>query len=370
MWVLIALPEVLDPLDYLQWFRDQPPPTFDLAGTDLRASGPDQTRLIPSILESEDSASTPSVVEQLATEYDVPASQVCLTSGARHAYLLAILAIRGADRSATKGLVETPCFEPLHRTPAGLGFEIEYVKRHAPSYELEPRRVATAIDDHTAFLAITNRHNPSGHLHHRDALRSMVEALEPRNSTLIVDEVYAPYGRRDPDGAFGGPTAAGLPRTFVVGSVTKFHGLGEIRLGWLIAPEELTEHIGGITMHFPTVGTPNRLLGAWALSSDRVHERATRFARENHRQLLKFVNERDDLNGIVHDGASFGFLTHSSLSGDKLVALAREAGILLVPGRFFGEAERVRIGLGGDPGEVEQALGAFARLLDDLDQPV
>jgi aspartate/methionine/tyrosine aminotransferase len=54
------------------------------------------------------------------------------------------------------------------------------------------------------------------------------------------------------------------------------------------------------------------------------------------------------------------------VDGNRVSEAAWEEGVLVVPGRFFGDERAVRISLGGDPAAMADALGAFGRVLDTL----
>lgn len=358
---------MLAPIEYLQWYRNQPPADHDLGGTDLRPDHPDRTKLVPDALaDVDDPPDGEGAGSILADEYGVDTANVFLASGARHAHLLGVMVALGAADEEAAALIEDPAFEPLYSTPAGFGARVDRFERPAPRYELDPDRVAAGLEPDTAYVTVTNRHNPSGYRSERSELAAVADATADRGAVLLSDEVYAPYGPEAEDGAFGGPTAAGLPNTVVIGSLTKFHGVGELRVGWLVVPDELRDLVAGITMHFPTVGTPNRILADRALSTDRLVERARRYVRANHELLSDFVADRPDLRGVIHDGATFGFVGHEDAGGDDVVAAAREEGLIVIPGRFFGDPDRVRMGLGREPDEMRDALDRFASALDRL----
>ena len=57
---------------------------------------------------------------------------------------------------------------------------------------------------------------------------------------------------------------------------------------------------------------------------------------------------------------------HDLLDGDELTERALDAGVLVVPGRFFGMREGVRVSLGRAPDDCRAALEAFGRVLDEL----
>jgi len=84
---------------------------------------------------------------------------------------------------------------------------------------------------------------------------------------------------------------------------------------------------------------------------------------ENAALLRSFVAERPDLSGTVHPGAPFAALAVEGRDGDDLAAAAWEAGVLVVPGRFFDTDDRVRVALGRSPEENAAALTAFESVL-------
>lgn len=45
---------MLAPIEYLQWYRSQPPADHDLGGTDLRPGHPDGSKLVPDALADVD----------------------------------------------------------------------------------------------------------------------------------------------------------------------------------------------------------------------------------------------------------------------------------------------------------------------------
>lgn len=357
---------MLEPLEYLQWYRSQGSIQYDLGGTDLRTHTREGRTLIPDpIADVQQPPDDVGISSILSDEYDLDAT-VSVASGARHAHLLGVMAALGRSDGDRVALVETPTFEPLFRTPEGFGARIDRFERPAPTFELDPDRIAAAITPETDLVTISNRHNPSGNLANRELLADVAEIVDAHDAILLCDEVYAPYTPDPGEGPFGGPTAAGLPSTAAIGSLTKFHGIGELRIGWLVHSEELNEPIGALNMHFPTVGAPNHVLGTRALYSDVLVNRARRLIRANHELLTDFMDEHRELEGIIHEGVTFGFIGHERASGNKLASVAKEEGILVIPGRFFGDPDRVRIGLGKEPEAMQHALELFENALERL----
>lgn len=359
---------MFEPMPYLEWIHGRPAEaTYDLGSSDLRTYHPDG-EVVPGPLEGlAQPADPPALSASIAAEYGVDESQVVVAAGATHANFLAIataLALADGD----KVVVEKPGYGPLVHTPAGLGGDIQRFRRPAEEgFELDPERVNGAITDQTALVTVTNRHNPSGRLTSREELAAVAAAAEETESRLLVDEVYGPYVEEDGDGAFGGVTAAGLRGVVATGSLTKFHGLGGLQIGWLVADEPFAERARTVRSHVPAVAAPSRALakrffahGEELVAASREH------LRRNNELLSSFVTGRKELSGRIPDGCTFGFVEHERADGDELAEAAWDADILVVPGRFFHTPEGVRLSAGRDTEEVRAGLEAFGELLDEL----
>ncbi|WP_254536533.1 pyridoxal phosphate-dependent aminotransferase [Halomarina litorea] len=358
---------VFEPIAYLEWIAGRPDAaTHDLGSSDLRSPSPDRG-VVPPVLADRSDPTDGTVESLLADVYDHPESGVHVTAGATHAnWLVGATCLSRADESAEpRVLVESPGYEPHAATPRGLGGRVERFER--PAGRLDPDTVDEALTPDTELVVCTNRHNPTGRLADRGTLRAVAERVADVDATLLVDEVYAPYGTNAGTGPFGGVTAAGLPNTVVAGSLTKFFGLGGLRVGWVLGEASTVERMERVGWHLPVVAGPSRALARRALAhrealSARAHERVA----ENHALLSAFLDDRSDLSGTVHEGCPFALLAHEAADGDRVARRAWDESVLVVPGRFFDRPGAVRVSLGLAPEEMERALSAFGTALDAL----
>jgi len=362
-------------IEYLEWIEGRPAAALhDLAASDLRGDRDTGTAMPDILADHADPPAGVSLETQLATLYGVDPEQVLVTAGASHANFLAVAAALDIARedgvASPRALVETPGYEPLVKTPTGLGAAVDRVPRPAEDdYAIDPDRVADAITDETAVVTITNRHNPSGRRLDRGTLAETAAAVRAEGARLLVDEVYAPY-TRDPvgDGPFGGPTAAGLGDVVVTNSLTKFFGLGDVRIGWLVADADFVARARRVLGHVPTVAETGRALGRRTLHArEALVDRAQTLLAENGTLLEAFVADTPTIRGPVYDGATFAAIGHDTVGGDDLAAAAADAGILVVPGRFFGAPDRVRVSVGRSHRDCAASLEALASVLEDLD---
>ena len=360
------------PIEYLEWISGRPEQAaHDLGTSDLGAARPP---VAAPATDHEDPIAD--LRGAIAAEYGVKRERVLVTAGATHANFVAFATAlgRGEDDAAEEPaqprvLVEKPGYEPLRATPAGLGAQIDrFVRPVEEGYPLQAHRVSAAAQDDTCLVVVTNRHNPSGTVVGRDVLRETARAAEDEGATLLVDEVYAPFDAEPVgSGAFGGPTAAGMPNAVVTGSVTKLFGLGSLRIGWLVGPAAFVERARSVAWHVPTVSEANAAIVADVLDEAATwSERSRDVIATNYDLLASFVADRPDLEGFVAPGCPFAFLAHDEADGDRVVQAASERDLLVVPGRFFNDSDRFRASLGGEPSAMQEALATLERVLDDL----
>ncbi|ELZ85094.1 pyridoxal phosphate-dependent aminotransferase [Haloferax elongans ATCC BAA-1513] len=378
-------------IPYLDWIIGRTDEvTHDLATSDLRPTSEFEGLVPPSLAGLPDPTDA-TLTGQLADRYGVSESNVLVTAGATHANFLAACALldrverRSHETDATDAadatdspdspdapkpqvLVEKPGYQPLCETPEALGARVDRFLR-PPEFDhaLEPHRIESAAIDTFAYAMVTNRHNPSGRLATRAELAEMAHHAADAGGYLLVDEVYAPYVDPADDGPFGGVTAAGLPNVVVTGSLTKFYGLGGLRVGWLVGPEAVVARARQASMHLPSVADPSMKLARRALhNSEQLDAAAREHLSANHELLASFLAERPNLDGRIHAGGSFALFEHETHSGGEVVEAALDGDVLVVPGRFFDRSDAFRISLGGDPDAMAAALDAFGSVLDEL----
>jgi aspartate/methionine/tyrosine aminotransferase len=377
---------VFPDIAYLDWIAGRPEAAeYDLGSSDLRRAPARPEEVVPPALEAV-VAGEATLSERLAEIYAVEPENVLVTAGATHANFIAVAtavtaAAVAAEETAADGdgeseveaaqprvLVEKPGYEPLLATPQVVGAMVDrFLRKPEEGYPLDPDRVAGAAVEDTALVAASNRHNPTGRLTDRETLEDVARVVGDADARLLVDEVYAPFQTDPADGPFGGPTAAGLSNTVVTNSLTKFFGFGDVRIGWLIADADFVERARSVSHYVPGVAEPSRRLAGRALAAaDRLAEESRDCVRANREALASFVEEREDLTGRVEPGCSYAFLAHDAADGDEVAAAAWDAGVLVVPGRFFDNEERFRVGACGDPERVRAGLDRFGDVLDSL----
>ena len=349
--------------EYLRWAKTRPPVRYDLASSGVPHL---PLRDLPVTIGDLEIGGTgaygwPPLQRAIAERYRVDEACVVAAMGASMANALALAAlVRPGDRV----LVEHPTYEPLVAAARWLGAEVRYFARRADDgFRLDPAEVEREMAPGTRAVVVTSLHNPSSALAGDDALREVGELAARAGARVIVDEVYL-----DALWEAAPRTAFHLGETFVsTNSLTKVYGLAGLRCGWILAEPALAERMWRLTELFNNIGVhaAERLSLVAFRNLDALARRSRALLDANAAALNRFYAVSGDFLDArphAHGTVSFPRLRRGDV--DALCALLAERyETAVVPGRFFGMADHLRIGLGVDSAAFAEGLDRLGRAL-------
>ncbi len=313
-------------------------------------------------LEEVDPYGPREVAERIAARHGLEPGEVFLSGGGSSMglFLVCLALLERGDLV----LAEIPGYQALHRVPLLAGARVEPLPR-PPDGEARVDREALeeGLSRGARMVLLTNLHNPTGALMGARELEEVARACARAGAVLVVDEVFAeflPLEKRP-------PAAHSLHGEAVtLASFTKAFGLGSLRAGWIMASEERVRRLEQVNdmvqVANPTL--PFRVL-------QRVLEREEAVRGWIEKELARVAKARDRLasSPLLDFPSPAGGVTLFARfpgvedTGELCRFLAEEKGVHLVPGAFFGDPSRVRIGL-ALPGEaLDRAVQALLESL-------
>jgi aspartate/methionine/tyrosine aminotransferase len=305
------------------------------------------------------------LIEALARHLRVSPENVVLVSGgtamANHVAMAALLG------PGDELLVEEPAYSLMAGVARYLGATVVSFPRSARhGFRVDPDEVKRRITPRTRVILLTNLHNPSSVATDPDTLRALGALAREARARVLVDEVYLEALFEEAP-----PTALLLgPEFLVTSSLTKVYGLSGLRCGWILAAPALALELWRLQDIF-AASAPHAAerLSVIALQHlPQLRERARAILAANRPHLEAFLDARDDLDVVrtSHGTTSFPRLRHVPV--DAFCAHLREKyETTVVPGRFFGAPEHVRIGITStDTDMVREGLARVGQALDDL----
>jgi aspartate/methionine/tyrosine aminotransferase len=302
------------------------------------------------------------LLQAIARRYRVP--QECVVSAVGTS-LANYLALAATTEPGDEILVEQPTYELILSTARYLGLEIRRFPRPAKNnFAVDPAEVERNLTPRTRVIALCNLHNPSGALLSDSTLREIGNLARRSGAYVMVDEVYremlfesAPQSsfHLDPE------------RFIVTNSLTKAYGLSGLRCGWVLAAPELARRMFRINdLHGATFAHPAELLSVIAFEKLAQIAAHMKSILDTNRKLLQdFLRSRDDLEYFWPQYGTIVFPRLKNGSVEDLCRLLREEfETSIVPGRFFEDPQRFRVGVGTPTELVKEALQQFSRGLD------
>lgn len=225
-----------------------------------------------------------------------------------------------------------PVHVPLYRTDNGWMFDREELK--------------AAFNERTKAIIICNPNNPTGKVFSREELEFIAELCKEFDVLAFTDEIYEHITYNidedgDPLDHISMATIEGMrDRTVVVNSLSKTYSVTGWRVGYCIAPPDITSAIRKVH-DFLTVGAANPLqhAGAYALSLPPSYY--TDLQKEYQRKrdiiipVLKDAGFKCDTPEgayyVMTDISGFGFADDVEFTKH----LIREIGVAVVPGSSF-----------------------------------
>jgi aminotransferase len=239
---------------------------------------------------------------------------------------------------------EVIVFEPFYENYGAdtvlSGAVPRYVPLHAvDGFALDRDRLAAAVTPRTRGIIVNSPNNPTGKVFDRSELEAIRDLCVKHDLVAFTDEIYEHIVY---DGAQHVPLATleGMAgRTCTISALSKTFSVTGWRVGWVIAPPELTAAVRKVH-DFLTVGAPAPLQEAGAV--------AVRMGNDYYQGLSAFYLRRRDLlvdilataglTPIVPRGAYYTMVDCSPFAADDVAFSTRliaELGVACVPGSSF-----------------------------------
>ncbi len=266
-----------------------------------------------------------------------PDKEIVVTCGSTEAMMAAMMTVAN---SGDKVIVFSPFYENYGADTILSGAEPIYVPLIPPDFGFDADVLENAFRQNVKALILCNPSNPCGKVFTRDELQIIADLATKYDAYVITDEVYE-HIVYDPYEHVYISTLPGMrPRTICCSSLSKTYSITGWRLGYTIAPEEITDRIKKVH-DFLTVGAAAPLQEAVIPGLEFGQDYYDRLKSTYTRKKDLFIKGLDDL-GIAHtdpQGAYYVMLDISEFGYDSdldfCVKMAEKVGVAAVPGSSF-----------------------------------
>lgn len=266
-----------------------------------------------------------------------PEREITVCCGSTEAMISSMLAIINPGD-------EVVVFEPFYENygPDAIlsGATPRFVKLQPPNWTFDPDELAAAFGPRTKAIILNTPNNPTGKVFEHAELECIRDLCVRWNAFAITDEIYE-HMLYDGAGHISPATIEGLgDRTITINALSKTYSVTGWRVGWAIAPPEVTSAIRKVH-DFMTVGAAAPLQEAGVVAMSMPAEYYDKLARD-------YLTRRDRLLAILTQAGfrcfkprgAYYIMTDISAFGfpdDVAFAkyLVKEIGVAAVPGSSF-----------------------------------
>jgi aspartate/methionine/tyrosine aminotransferase len=293
--------------------------------------------------------------------FEVTADQICVTVGAEEALFTALMVIMNSGDEVLIPDPGFPAYESIVKIAGGIAKSYQLYREN--NFSLKYKHVEKNITNKTKAIILNSPNNPSGAVYSSEELMKLAELLEKRSIIAISDEVYRDiYFEERPDSI-----ANYVHNYVVVNSLSKSYSMTGWRLGWCIAPPELSKPLANF--HQLAVACAPKIsqkVALFALKGFAEKEKMRNIEELRRRRdlAMRCVEKYTDLEFVKPSGTFYLFidvLSKIPKYGNSLeisLSLLSKEKVVTIPGLAFGKGGEgyLRISFASSPEQIEEGI--------------
>jgi aspartate/methionine/tyrosine aminotransferase len=312
----------------------------------------------------------PELRENIAAMYkDAAAENVLVTTGAIEANYNAINALLAPGDEM---IIMLPNYMQIWGIAKNQNlnlktFHLREVNKWAPDLQ----ELNEMVTENTKLIALCNPDNPTGYILKENEMNAVINTADQVGAWILADEVYAGAERLTEEQT---PSFYGrYDKVIAVGSLSKSYGFPGLRIGWVVGPSDIVDHIWA--RHEYTTLSATMLsnhIAAFVLSPGvrpRIIQRTRDYIRNGFPILEQWMNDHGNTFSFTPpQAAAIAFVRyHLDINSTEFTErLIKEKSVLIVPGDHFGMDKFLRISYGLPRDYLTAALDRIHELVMEL----
>jgi aspartate/methionine/tyrosine aminotransferase len=308
--------------------------------------------------------------------YDIEAGQVVVSNGGKQALFNSCMAIVDPGDEVILPAPYWVSYPDMIRLAGGTMVAVNTTE--ATGFRATLDQLEKARSAKTKALIFTSPSNPTGSVYPPDEVEAIARWCHEHGIWIITDEIYEHL-------VYGDSSFSSMPelvpevadRCIVVNGVAKSYAMTGWRVGWSIAPPDVTAKMIALQSHTTSnVSNVSQVAALAAVSGDLEAALTMRAAFDRRRQtIVKLLNDVEGFDCYDPEGAFYAFPSIKGTFGRTIAGLTiqssldladvvlGEAKVAFVPGEAFGAPGYARFSYALGDDDIEEGIGRIARLL-------
>jgi aspartate/methionine/tyrosine aminotransferase len=302
-----------------------------------------------------------------------PESEIIVTVGGKQGVFSAILTLVDSGDEVIVADPSWVTYEPCVRLAAGKIIPVPVHEKN--EFRLSAEDVMKAVTRKTKLIIINSPNNPTGSILRKEDLEKIAKVACEKDLFVLSDEIYE-YLVYD---GLKHCSIASLPgmreRTITANGFSKAYSMTGWRLGYLVGPREIVQHILAIHEHSvtgPSSFSQRAVAQAMAdpRSKESIRNMVTEFEKRR-KVIVDGLNKIESISCIKPSGAFYAFANISKLGKSSMEItnlLLDKALVATVPGSAFGQNGEgfLRLSFANSTENILEALNRIGTTLKGL----
>lgn len=310
-----------------------------------------------------DNAGLPSLRSLIAKEHDLKPENIVVSNGAEQALYNVISSFIDPDDEVLIPQICYPAYEAIIKLNYGKAVEFKLDK----DLKIDLNDIASKINKRTKLIIINSPSNPSG-VDYSELYEKLASIVDKNDGAYILsDEVYSMLYLNEVKPK---SIIKYTQKAIVVNSISKRSAATGLRLGWSIAPEDITNEICKVQQYVASCASlisQECAIPVLKGECSKDEKNYRNILRKNRDLLIEGLSSIKDVSFVVPSGGFYCFPNISKYGSSLELSLRilKEADVLTVPGIAFGKAGEghIRISFAVDTKKLKTAITRLGQVL-------
>ncbi|MBE7637209.1 aminotransferase [Sneathiella sp. P13V-1] len=273
---------------------------------------------------------------------EVTADQTLITSGCNQAFVTAIMTVAKAGDQI---LLSNPFYFNHETSMEMLGIEVGSFDLSADNGMVpDIATLAAAIENNTKAIALVSPNNPTGAVYSPDLLTQIFDLCQEKGIWLILDETYRDFLKGEQSCPHTLFNRYGWQETLIqLYSFSKSFCIPGLRLGAVVAGDHVVMQMGKVMDNIQICAPrPPQIAIARLMNDLKDWREGNRQEISNRAEAMVEAMQQATEWEIIAIGAYFSYIRHPFADKSSIEVaekLAKECGLLTIPGEFFGPGQ-------------------------------
>ena len=260
-----------------------------------------------------------------------------------------------------------PTYQQHYSIPKQLGADVKLLKlKPEMNWHVDLKELERTVSERTKLITLNNPNNPTGAVLSEFELRKIVEIARKVGAYILSDEVYRFLNHDKNSSTLS--IADIYDKGISTFSMSKTFSLAGIRVGFVVASEEIIEKINRQRQYNTiSISALDDYIACVALENrGKILDRNLKIILEGKRILTDWVNREQRISMSTLEGGTTAFVAYDDHrnSYDFALDLFRDTGVLVLPGDAMEVPKHLRIGYCGESENFKEGLEKFSEWLN------